>query len=64
MTADLFVINKEFSGERTLTRIREIDRKESVGELARLLSADEVTEEVTKNASQLKERADKAKGKK
>ncbi|MCR5177834.1 MAG: DNA repair protein RecN [Lachnospiraceae bacterium] len=59
-----FVINKEFSGERTLTRIREIDRKESVGELARLLSADEVTEEVTKNASQLKERADKAKGKK
>ncbi len=59
-----FVINKEFSRERTLTRINEIDRDESVRELARLLSADEITDEVIKNAEQLKDRADKEKVKK
>ena len=59
-----FVIDKEFSGERTLTRIKEIERDESVGELARLLSADEITEEVIKNAKQFKDRADKEKAKK
>ncbi|MCR5092986.1 MAG: DNA repair protein RecN [Lachnospiraceae bacterium] len=52
-----FLIDKETEDERTVTRIRGIDDKESLEELARLLSGDMVTPEVLGNAAQLKEQA-------
>ncbi len=56
-----FVIEKGTEGEQTVTRIRELPEKESIAELARLLGADEPTEEALENARKLKERAAGAK---
>ena len=56
-----YCIEKQVQKDRTVTRIRSLEQEESIGELARLLSADEVTEEVLENARQLKEKAQKEK---
>lgn len=56
-----YCIEKQVQKDRTVTRIRSLEQEESIGELARLLSADEVTEEVLENARQLREKAQKEK---
>ncbi|MBQ3791172.1 MAG: DNA repair protein RecN [Lachnospiraceae bacterium] len=50
-------IEKGLENDRTLTKIRPLNEEESLKELARLLSADQVTEEVLSNAGQLREQA-------
>ncbi|MCR4763935.1 MAG: DNA repair protein RecN [Lachnospiraceae bacterium] len=64
MADEHFCIEKNSEGGRTYTRVRALDEQESIDELARLLSADEVTDEVRQNAIQLKERATKGRKRK
>lgn len=49
-----FVIEKNSDGESTLTDIRRADEKESLGELARLLGGDILTEAAFTNAGEMK----------
>lgn len=57
-----FVIEKNVEGNGTKTSIRALDRKEMVEELARILGGAKITEAVEKNAAEMKELAERAKG--
>lgn len=54
-----FVIEKQVAEGRSLTGIRELSRKESVRELARMLGGDQITEAALQNAEEMKELAGK-----
>ena len=56
-----FVIEKQVEDNRSITRIRELGKKESVEELARMLGGDVITESALKNAEEMKELAAKTK---
>ena len=56
-----FQIEKSVTGERTATKIRELDETESVEELARMLGGASITENVFNNAREMKELARKSK---
>ena len=56
-----FVIEKQVEDNRSITRIRELDQRESVEELARMLGGDVITESALKNAEEMKELAAKTK---
>ena len=56
-----FEIAKSASAGQTTTNIRLLDRKASVEELARLLGGAQITEAVLKNASEMKDLADRTK---
>ena len=52
-----FVIEKSSTEETTVTNIRKLEEKESLGELARLLGSDELTEAALLNAGQMRKQA-------
>ncbi len=52
-----FVIEKNVKQDRTVTRIAELSKDESLGELARLLGSGSVTKAVLSNAREMKEMA-------
>ena len=56
-----FVIEKQVADNRSITRIREPEERESVEELARMLGGDAITENALKNAEEMKELAGKTK---
>ena len=56
-----FQIEKSVEGERTTTRIRELNENESVEELARMLGGAAITENVLNNAREMKDLARKSK---
>ncbi len=56
-----FQIEKSVEGERTTTRIREMNENESVEELARMLGGAVITENVLNNAREMKDLARKSK---
>lgn len=56
-----FQIEKSLKGERTATKIRELDEEQSVEELARMLGGASITENVLNNAREMKELARKSK---
>lgn len=56
-----FMIEKQVVDNRSITRIRELDQKESVEELARMLGGDEITPSALQNAGEMKELAEKNK---
>lgn len=56
-----FVIEKQVEDNRSITRIRGLEEKESVEELARMLGGDVITESALKNAGEMKELAGKSK---
>lgn len=56
-----FVIEKQVEDNRSITRIRELAKEESVEELARMLGGDAITESALKNAEEMKELAAKTK---
>lgn len=56
-----FQIEKSVTGERTVTHIRELDEKNSVEELARMLGGAAITENVLNNAKEMKDLATKSK---
>ncbi len=56
-----FQIEKSVSGERTATKIRELDEKESIEEVARMLGGAVITENVLNNAKEMKDLATKSK---
>ena len=58
-----FVIEKAAEEGSTVTAIRELDEDSSLGELARLLGSDVLTEAALSNAGEMKEQAKKQKGK-
>lgn len=51
-----YLINKEVEDGRTLTKIKLLDEEESVGELARMLGSDTITESALNNARELKKK--------
>lgn len=56
-----FVIEKQVENNRSITRIRELAKEESVEELARMLGGDAITESALTNAREMKEMAKKTK---
>lgn len=56
-----FVIEKQVENNRSITRIRELAKEESVEELARMLGGDAITESALTNAREMKELAEKTK---
>lgn len=56
-----YMIEKQVSDNRSITRIRELNQKESVEELARMLGGDEITPSALQNAGEMKELAEKNK---
>ena len=54
-----YVIEKQVVDQRSITGIRELSKKESVEELARMLGGDSITENALKNAEEMKELAGK-----
>ncbi len=52
-----FVIEKSSTAENTITDIRKTDETESLGELARLLGSDELTEAALSNAKEMQAQA-------
>ena len=58
-----FVIKKDVVGDRTITKIDELDRDGEVREIGRLISSSgELTSTVIANAKELKDNAIKSKG--
>ena len=53
-----FLIEKTSSDVSTISRIRMLDREESIAELARMLGGVKITDTVLKNAREMKEMAD------
>ncbi|MBR4759022.1 MAG: DNA repair protein RecN, partial [Lachnospiraceae bacterium] len=53
-----FMIEKSAGKNETKTGIKALDREGMVGEVARLLGSDEVTQSALENAQELKEKAD------
>lgn len=56
-----YLIEKEVKEERTVTQIRELNEKESLSELARLLGSGKLTQAVMDNAKEMKDTACKVK---
>ena len=56
-----YLIEKSVQNQRTVTEIRELDREESVEELARILGGAQITETTLQSAREMKEMADTAK---
>lgn len=56
-----YLIEKEVKNGTTATQIRLLDREESVQELARILGGAKITDTVLKNASEMKELAERTK---
>lgn len=56
-----FVIEKQVTDGRSLTDIRELSSEESVGELARMLGGDQITDAALQNANEMKALAGKTK---
>lgn len=56
-----FQIEKSVTGERTATQIRELNEKESIEEVARMLGGASITENVLNNAKEMKDLATKSK---
>ena len=56
-----FEIKKIISEEHTKTCIRRLSREESVAEIGRLLGTDQLTENVLKNAEEMKDLAEQTK---
>ncbi|MBR2593114.1 MAG: DNA repair protein RecN [Firmicutes bacterium] len=56
-----FLIEKEVEGEKTLTRVKDLDRKGSVNELARLMGGAEITEVIMNSAEEVKSQAENIK---
>lgn len=56
-----YLIEKSVQNQRTVTEIRELDRDESVEELARILGGAQITETTLQSAREMKEMADTAK---
>jgi len=52
-----FMIEKQQSAERTTTTLTALDEQGMLGEIARLLGGDVITDAVMKNAQELKEMA-------
>lgn len=52
-----FLIEKNVADNKTVTSIRSVEGEESIGELARLLGGDSITDAVLNNARELKEQA-------
>lgn len=61
MADNHFLISKESSGGRNITRIIRLDNEGSVLELARLLGGTDITKKVMDNAAEMKELAEKRK---
>lgn len=61
MADEHFEIVKKVENQETVTRIRKLNREQSVKELARILSGTEITEAVLSNAREMKELAEKQK---
>ena len=57
-----FCIEKSSVGDKTSTNVRQLDEREQIAELARLLGGAEITQTVYQNAAEMKELARKAKG--
>ena len=57
-----FCIEKSSVGDKTSTNVRQLDEREQIAELARLLGGAEITKTVYQNAAEMKELARKAKG--
>lgn len=57
-----FVIEKTSDGENTITDIRPMEEEESLGELARLLGSDALTEAALSNAAEMRRQAVAFKG--
>lgn len=53
-----FVIEKSSTGDNTITDIRRLDGEESLGELARLLGSDVLTEAALSNAREMRSQAE------
>lgn len=56
-----FYIEKQVANDRSITDIRKLEERESVEELARMLGGAQITENVLKNAEEMKELARKTK---
>lgn len=56
-----YMIEKQVVDNRSITRIRELDQKESVEELARMLGGDAITPSALQNAGEMKQLAEKNK---
>lgn len=56
-----FYIEKQVANDRSITDIRRLEEKESVEELARMLGGAQITENVLKNAEEMKDLARKTK---
>lgn len=56
-----FCIEKTVEGEKTKTRIRLLEKSESIREIGRLLGTDQLTDAVLKNASEMKDLAEQTK---
>mgnify|MGYP001623044361 CR=1 FL=1 len=61
MADEHFEISKKVENQETVTRIRKLDRSESVEELARILSGAEITKAVLDSAREMKDLADQQK---
>ena len=61
MADEHFVIEKNAENGSTITTIKKLDNEESVIELARLLGGVSITENVIKNAREMKDLADRTK---
>lgn len=61
MADEHFEISKKVEGQETVTRIRKLDRRESIEELARILSGAEITKAVLDSAEEMKDLADQQK---
>ncbi len=53
LAEDHFLVEKEIEGDTTLTKIRKLDKKEKVIEVAKLLSGEKVTDASIKSAKEL-----------
>lgn len=58
-----FCIEKSATSDNTITDIRELDEEESLGELARLLGSDTLTEAALSNAREMRAQAEEHKNK-
>ncbi len=61
MADEHFEIFKKVENQETVTRIRKLDRRESIRELARILSGTEITKAVLDSAEEMKDLADQQK---
>ena len=58
-----FLIEKDVSGNKTVTTVKALDRSGSVKELARLMGGAEITDVIMDSAEEVKAQAEKIKGK-